>query len=433
MRADGTAANKAAADGTGGASTFMDCATHNGETFSANDVIKLDDGGGSFTDAALIPPSSGTDGNPITYQPAAGETPVIHGADTRNTNITVSAVDWIDITGITCTDALYYGIKIDNAATNINVTSCTVSGAGNAGIAVYDESDDLQTDILIDGNTCTDCVEAGIAVLEENDNITISNNICHSNATAASGSNSTGIRVKMDDGKQGDNIIIESNTCYGNGIGVTTGKGFGFYIDTLGTGCIIRYNVAYDNYTDGMVLEWTDSAQVHYNIFYENGRHGFSLWRRSNSNAIYNNVSYNNNQNAWGGGFSLNGPGGEGPTYTMSNNLFKNNISDGHDSAFEIDMNGGMHNPGTDGTGNVYEYNCFGAERSNFIYWGGTGYATYDAYLTASSQNDNNVESAPSFVDAANGDFRLQADSPCIDAGADVGLTRDHVGTPVPQ
>jgi hypothetical protein len=44
-----------------------------------------------------------------------------------------------------------------------------------------------------------------------------------------------------------------------------------------------------------------------------------------------------------------------------------------------------------------------------------------------------NVVGDPLFVDAANGDFRLQSGSPAINNGINVGLTKDYVGMTVPQ
>ncbi len=43
----------------------------------------------------------------------------------------------------------------------------------------------------------------------------------------------------------------------------------------------------------------------------------------------------------------------------------------------------------------------------------------------------NNIQANPMFVDAANGDYHLQAGSPAIDAGVDVGLTEDYEGNPI--
>ena len=82
MRADGSAANKAAATGpTSDAAACMNVTVHNGETFSAGDVIVVSDAGGDFTDAILTPPSSGSVGNVITY--TNDGTPVISAAAAR--------------------------------------------------------------------------------------------------------------------------------------------------------------------------------------------------------------------------------------------------------------------------------------------------------------------------------------------------------------
>jgi len=79
MRADGSAANKAAATSCSAAATAMSVATHNGETFSAGDIITLCDSGGEFRTTILVP-SSGDSGNVITY--TASGTPVISSSTT---------------------------------------------------------------------------------------------------------------------------------------------------------------------------------------------------------------------------------------------------------------------------------------------------------------------------------------------------------------
>lgn len=70
VRADGTAANKAAATSDNSASTSMSLATHNAQTYSAGDIIVVSAKGGPYPAgvARLQPPSSGTDiNNPILY------------------------------------------------------------------------------------------------------------------------------------------------------------------------------------------------------------------------------------------------------------------------------------------------------------------------------------------------------------------------------
>ena len=60
----------------------------------------------------------------------------------------------------------------------------------------------------------------------------------------------------------------------------------------------------------------------------------------------------------------------------------------------------------------------------------GTGYsATLSAWQTATSQEANSLDSDPLFTDSANDDFTLTSLSPAINAGIDVGLTRDYAGT----
>jgi len=76
LRADGTAANKAAATSGASASTAMSIATHNSETFEAGDHIRLCDTGGTYK-TSIVAPSSGKDGQPIVYEAAPGHHPVI--------------------------------------------------------------------------------------------------------------------------------------------------------------------------------------------------------------------------------------------------------------------------------------------------------------------------------------------------------------------
>jgi len=86
MRADGTAANAAAATSCSAASTAMNVTTHNAASFSPGDVITLCDSGGVFRDAILTFPSSGSSGSLITYNTSGG--PVVSAANL--------ATGWVD-------------------------------------------------------------------------------------------------------------------------------------------------------------------------------------------------------------------------------------------------------------------------------------------------------------------------------------------------
>ena len=62
---------------------------------------------------------------------------------------------------------------------------------------------------------------------------------------------------------------------------------------------------------------------------------------------------------------------------------------------------------------------------------GGGNYCDYGGAVNPPAPGPGDISADPLFVDAANGDYHLQADSPCIDAGTSVGApVTDIEGTP---
>ena len=92
VRADGTAANKAAAqDGDPDVqSECMSLATAIGETYSPNDFVLLASSGGTYR-STLTMPAGGTNGNPVTWKNYPGHSPVIVGSD----DMTDGSYQWI--------------------------------------------------------------------------------------------------------------------------------------------------------------------------------------------------------------------------------------------------------------------------------------------------------------------------------------------------
>src|SRR6185436_11289247 len=79
----------------------------------------------------------------------------------------------------------------------------------------------------------------------------------------------------------------------------------------------------------------------------------------------------------------------------------------------------------TSGTTGGGYYGNFGTIRNCIVYFNSapsnpnvSGKYSYCCLLANSLTDPNSFTNAPLFVDAANGDFRLQSDSPCINAGA---------------
>jgi len=90
---------------------------------------------------------------------------------------------------------------------------------------------------------------------------------------------------------------------------------------------------------------------------------------------------------------------------------YKNNIATGS-TGYNIDtyMSGGNEMN--------FTYNIvWGGDKGDKVFWQGAEYADIDAWETASSYASNNIQSDPSFTDAANRDFTLALGSPGIDAG----------------
>jgi len=494
MRADGTAANKAAATSASDATTAMDLSVHNGETFLAGDIIVLSSIGGVFRglSGAVIPlPSSGSSGNRIRYigDDTQNDKPIVSGAadltDTATYRWTESASGtneyycellaggnpslsdpvylWIDkarategTLGSLADEEWAYGnsgaelgyntvyyrsdqgdpdtldILIEaiqaNSAMNVNFKSylefidieaqmCKINGwvVGNGdnflfervrgayisgnGLLLFDSTAATIEDATVKDSEFDWNLDAGMTSLEENHNLSILGNEFHHNTLLGTGGgNIGGLHVKCDDDKRADNVLITGNRSWANGeSGVAATVGNGMYIDTMGTGCLITDNRCWSNNAIGCVLEWTDGAIVDYNLYHDNGEHGLSLWRRSNSNQFLYNTSYANGQIVtFKANFFFGGPGGEGPGETMSDNVIKYNVSfDAPTNVNEVTVNGGMENDGTDGDNNVYDSNVFADGVGNKHGWDGTPYASAAAWQAAATGVTNTVGSTP--------------------------------------
>jgi hypothetical protein len=350
-------------------------------------------------------------------------------ADVRAMCMRIDAKNYIDVGAIHFSQANNMCIYLTDGSDNININGATVSYAYKAGIHGWDD-DKLVEDITIQNCTVNYCGGTGIYPVGYCKNWTIASNTVHQNAVLdiddtgeASHQDSGGIRAGVD-ATNVTNITIESNTIYDNGTGVSNASvGHGITIDTVGSGIVIRYNKIYDNIQLGIVVEVTTATQIYYNILYDNVTSGIRLSRDCHDNLIYNNVID-------GSAAGIEVLGDDTPLEgNMTGNLVKNNISSGNTTR-ELRCIYGGENDGTYGSGNVYTYNCLGAESSNFIEWGNANYdSTYADWESSYGSVTNSVQVDPLMTDPGNDDFTLQVNSQCRDRGTNVSLTRDYAGT----
>lgn len=84
--------------------------------------------------------------------------------------------------------------------------------------------------------------------------------------------------------------------------------------------------------------------------------------------------------------------------------------------------------------GNTWDYNDYNDAASGSVFqWGATA-KTFATWKTATGGESNSITTDPLFVNAGGSyaldtDFKLQAGSPCVNQGIDVGLTEDYYGT----
>jgi hypothetical protein len=108
--------------------------------------------------------------------------------------------------------------------------------------------------------------------------------------------------------------------------------------------------------------------------------------------------------------------------FSIRNNLFLNNATK------DVYIYSGVDTSGWTLSNNLYYKTSF----TDNWYWTGTNYSTLATWATASGET-NGLDSDPKVVDEANANFRLQSDSPAIDAGVDVGLDKDFDSVDVAQ
>lgn len=283
----------------------------------------------------------------------------------------------------------YYGFSFDGVYSNITLTALTASYNGQHGLRLASS-----TAVSVAGGEFS------------------------YNGTASSEGN--GIDIEGDAGGDAATVSIagaESHHNAGNGIAVTTSGGAGvnavtisggsfhdndagpnpcagIRLDTLTHSSVVKFVAVYGNGSAGIVVEdQAYSNQVYYNISYSNQNGITHSAAPGNGNVYYNNTCWNNTQD----GFQI--PAGSPNVATVKNNIFSGNGRYGYNTG------GGAH---------IVDYNDVS----------GNVTANYNGI----SQPAHDTISDPLFIDTGAADFHLRSGSPAINAGVNVGLTRDFLG-----
>lgn len=125
----------------------------------------------------------------------------------------------------------------------------------------------------------------------------------------------------------------------------------------------------------------------------------------------------------------------------VSNPVFVNNIlyepagTDGNIMNIANDGDNNYNGLPASVTGTITsDYNLFYNNRTDYNYYHRGGYyLDLSEWQTATGLDEHSISGDPLFTDLSDFDFTLQEGSPAINAGTDVGLDSDHMGTSIPQ
>jgi len=415
-------------DGLSTSSAWKTIAKVNSSSFQPGDYILFKKG--EIWREQLNIPSSGIEGNPITFGAyGVGDKPAISGGSERDYAVLIANKRYIVIDGIKCSNSLHGAITIGGISDNITVQNCIMTGSRH-GIAIYDNAGG---DNIIQNNLIYDLTGNGINANPHTGSTSGSETIIKGNVIYNAFDFGMFCRVNY--------WIIEDNEIYNCGHNTELGvECVGILIYSASadddTG---RHNVIRRNKINGIVSagyegsgiecdRWCNNNKVYYNVCFNNDGPGITLYDAAN-NEVYGNTCYGNCKNSSG---ELGKKGEIRLSSSISdlnkNNKVKNNIAyairpsvyalyiDSSTSDNEIDL----------------DSNCWYSTNENWYFWNGAGSSNLEKWNGLSVVGAD-LYTDPNMVNPANENFQLRGSSRCIDAGTNVGITKDFLGNNVPQ
>jgi parallel beta-helix repeat protein len=296
---------------------------------------------------------------------------------------------------------------------NITFSNNQSNYSGHDGFRIHaDYKENYITNVDIHGNTFNNNNAAGLYV-QKLDSAVVYNNSFHSNGDPVDDSEDYGIGISSC-----DNLDVYNNTITNQ----LWGDAIQAYSDsTARYGSshnmrLFRNYISDVTYGDGIHIAARDgqtftNPKVYYNIINSVKHFGIMLGHADSgipdSLDVFNNTFYNNEN----GGVLM---ATDFPV-VIKNNIFANNgLTD-------------VRASNSTTTGLTTSNNLYYRTSGNVLRYAGNAYTV--ATIRSFEANAQNKD--PLFTDAANGDFSLQAGSPAINNGVDVGLTKDILGNPI--
>ena len=389
-------------------------------------------------------------------------------ASVRSFGINSNIKSNISISDITVRNAALSGIRVLNCS-DIQVFNCTIENCKQFGVLILRTSG-ISTRLTVENCTISHVdgggggrFAAGISVEGNISNLNIlKNNISDISSDTASPRWGTGIYIGYgvsNSNVEGNSITRTSNNgihlarhssrtrvahnIIHNCITLLDDAG-GIYLNGDQTGTIVEYNRISDcvGSREGAPMNYVPLTMGLYSDAYDNfgtiyrgnivsGCTYGALIHMSKNTTLYNNTFYNN-----GHGIYLSEKGAN----EMSGNLIKNNICvASKTSQFPITIIRHARSNAPIGT---FDHNLYHNKTNNIAVRYGIS-STNASNLTLiqwknktglDSGNDvNSINSDPKFANVQSDDFQLSENSPCIDAGTNVGLLKDFNGTSIPK
>jgi parallel beta-helix repeat protein len=365
-------------------------------------------------------------------------------ASTRGNCIGFGGQDYVIFEGLTVRHSNFVGFRGWNPGSHVTIKNCVAEWNWEVGIDL--NANTIYDSIIIEDTIARNNGTGGIALLGPARNSILRRNSCYGNGKYQSLGNeyssmfqwTFGIKL-WENGASQEGNIVHSNKVFDNGRGQEgdyQGRGVGIWLDGVpgnpGNLNVVRHNLVHSNTGNGIFLEISGNTVVLGNVLYHNASNtgGINEFAPANiaidareSFVSENNLVYNNT--SLGGRYGL-----KVVTYgcsgcSVDNNIIRNNIIVGAIEHNFVALFGG-DNVGPRGFGNRYEFNNFDEERSGFIRWSGTNYATYSSWEAAYGLPAHSVPGDPQFAGSSPTTLYLESDSPCRNSGTNLGPVFDQ-------